>query len=410
MSKITRTKTSAKGGITKAEKEKMEEHARLWIARAMRTSPIEPEKIIPAIEKIYRAARLKVPRIVIVPSPVVMAFAYGASAAILYEREIIAATVAATRNATVAATRNATHAATRTATDTATHAATYTATRDATATATHAATDAATDAATRTATHTATHAATYTATRDATATATIAATHAATDAAQACKDLAGEFGLECAKAWVACYQGGNMWASYEAYITATRDILRLELPSHKKYECWESAAINGGFRVMHKEFCIVSDFPEILKIDNENRPHCENGPSHRWRDGWSLYHWHGQEIPSEWIENKESLTAKIALTWKNIEQRRAACEILGWSNILTELDAKIINTDKDPEIGELVEVIIPEIGRERFLRVRCGTGREFAIPVPPKMKTALEAQAWTWGLDKKDFTKPEIRT
>ena len=100
MSKITRTKTSAKGGITVAEREKMEEHARLWIARAMRTSPIEPEKIIPAIENIYRAARLKVPRIVIVPSPLVMAFAYGASAAILYEREIIAATVAATRNAT----------------------------------------------------------------------------------------------------------------------------------------------------------------------------------------------------------------------------------------------------------------------------------------------------------------------
>ena len=406
MSKITRTKTSAKGGITKAEKEKMEEHARLWIARAMRTSPIEPEKIIPAIEEIYRAARLKVPRIVIVPSPLVMAFAYGASAAILYEREIIAATDTATDTATVAATDTAT----RNATDTATDAATYSATLNATYSATLAATLAATRDATDDATYSATLAATDTATHNATVAATRNATLAATQGAQACKDLAGVFGLECAKAWAACYQGGNMWASYEAYITATRDILRLELPSHKKYECWESAAINGGFRVMHKEFCIVSDFPEILKIDNENRPHCENGPSHRWRDGWSLYHWHGQEIPSEWIENKESLTAKIALTWKNIEQRRAACEILGWSNILTELDAKIINTDKDPEIGELVEVIIPEIGRERFLRVRCGTGREFAIPVPPKMKTALEAQAWTWGLDKKDFTKPEIRT
>jgi hypothetical protein len=201
-----------------------------------------------------------------------------------------------------------------------------------------------------------------------------------------------------------------MWASYEAYITATRDILRLELPSHKKYECWESAAINGGFRVMHKEFCIVSDFPEFIKIDNENRPHCENGPSHKWRDGWSLYYWHGQSIPSEWIENKSSLTAEVALTCGNIEQRRAACEILGWSNILAALDAKIINTDGDPEIGELVEVTIPEIGRERFLRVRCGTGRDFALPVPPNMRTAIEAQAWTWGLDKKDFTKPEIRT
>jgi hypothetical protein len=222
--------------------------------------------------------------------------------------------------------------------------------------------------------------------------------------------MAGNLGLECAKQWFSAYQGGNMWSGYDAYLTAFRDILCLKLPAHDQYSHWERTSINGGFRVMHEEFCMVSDFPEFIKIDNENRPHCENGPSHRWRDGWSLYHWHGRSIPSEWIENKSSLTAEVALTWKNVEQRRAACEILGWSNILAALDAKIINTDGDPEIGELVEVTIPEIGRERFLRVRCGTGREFALPVPPNMKTAIEAQAWTWGLDKKDFTKPEIRT
>ena len=71
----------------------------------------------------------------------------------------------------------------------------------------------------------------------------------------------------------------------------------------------------------------------------------------------------------------------------------------------------LIDRDEDPEIGELVEVEIPEIGREKFLRVLCGTGREFALPVPPDMKTALQANSWTFGFDDfREFMKPEVRT
>ena len=78
--------------------------------------------------------------------------------------------------------------------------------------------------------------------------------------------------------------------------------------------------------------------------------------------------------------------------------------------MLRELKAKTIEKDEDPTIGELVEVTI-EGGRERFLRVLCGTGREFALPVPPDMQTALQANAWTYGIDDAaKFVKPEVRT
>lgn len=93
----------------------------------------------------------------------------------------------------------------------------------------------------------------------------------------------------------------------------------------------------------------------------------------------------------------------------NMEQRRAACEMIGWDKILHELKAKTIDRDDDPEIGELVEVELPESGKERFLRVRCGTGRRFALCVPREMKTALEANAWTWNLKPNEYN-PEVRT
>ena len=97
--------------------------------------------------------------------------------------------------------------------------------------------------------------------------------------------------------------------------------------------------------------------------------------------------------------------------------------------MLAALDAEVIDRDDDPEIGELLEANIPtltagdghffgelleadiqDMGKERFLRVQCATGRTFVLPVPQDMKTALQAQAWTWNIDEKDFIRPEVRT
>jgi len=144
---------------------------------------------------------------------------------------------------------------------------------------------------------------------------------------------------------------------------------------------------------------------------SENRLHREDGPAVYWPSGESYYFWRGVQVPGEWISDKKSLTASLALTWDNIEQRRCACEIIGWARILAELDATVIDHDDDPHVGDLVEVNLPDVGRERFLRVLCGTGREFAIPVPPSITTAIGGQAWTYGYDDpKSFRKPEVRT
>lgn len=165
-----------------------------------------------------------------------------------------------------------------------------------------------------------------------------------------------------------------------------------------------------GWYNAYEDVVVFQHRPEYIRFDEDNRLHCETGPAIRYRDGYSVYSWHGVRVPAEWIENKESLTAKIALTWENVEQRRCACEILGWVKVLSSLDYKVIDSDPDPMIGNLLEVDIPEIGRERFLQVVCGTGRTFALPVPPKMKTALDANAWTYGVEPDLLRELEVRT
>jgi hypothetical protein len=122
-----------------------------------------------------------------------------------------------------------------------------------------------------------------------------------------------------------------------------------------------------------------------------------------------LYNWHGVSIPKEWVTGQKP-TASEALNWPNLEQRRAACEIVGWKNILAELNSKVIDADDDPEIGTLLECEIPDSGKERFLQVKCGTGRDFCLHIPKDCNTALEAQAWCFQLSVNDFIRPEVRT
>ena len=157
--------------------------------------------------------------------------------------------------------------------------------------------------------------------------------------------------------------------------------------------------------------CFASERPLEIKLDENGRLHSETGKSIYYPSGWGFYHWHGVAIPADWVDSKESLTPKMAINWFNVEQRRAACEIVGWDNILKELNATIIDKDDDAKIGTLLEVSLPDSGKENFLSVSCGTGRIFAIPVPQKIKTALEAQAWIHGFDNvNQFLIPEIRT
>ena len=163
----------------------------------------------------------------------------------------------------------------------------------------------------------------------------------------------------------------------------------------------------AGWVMPYRDICFVSERPEYVHFDENRRLHSETGPAIRYPDGFEIYAWHGSQFPKEWTQTKPS--PSDAIHWINTEQRRVACEMVGWDAILNELDAVTIDKNDDPEIGELLCVDFPGIDVEKFLIVKCGTGRQFTLPVPPNMTTALQANAWTWGLEPKEYN-PEVRT
>jgi hypothetical protein len=295
-------------------------------------------------------------------------------------------------------TADAIYAATRAAADEVTDAAIFAATRHAALKQTSAAIDKVTDAEIRIATNSAVDGATAAAARfdvifDALHPA-ILSNHL---------DELVEWFLQCAARWHRSYQGGNMWASYDCYLTAMRDIIGLRLLAHGPYAAWEQCAIHGGFRMMHEKFCMVSDFPEVLKMDEQNRPHCDDGPSHRWRDGWSLYHIHGVKVDGWIVERPDYISPERIEAEQNAEVRRVMIDryVGGIAKYLADSGAKAI--DHDERWGTLLRKEVPDdepivmvklVNRTRELD---GSFKNYMIRVPPACRTAHEAVAWTFG-------------
>lgn len=224
--------------------------------------------------------------------------------------------------------------------------------------------------------------------------------------------MGSEFLKDCFSKEHQNYYGGQMWAPFLAYVSFFRDEMGWENKTLEDFGHWERMAVNSGWAWWHEDIFTVSEKPILLYRDAEGRLHNPNGSAIEYRDGFKMSYWHGVQIPDDWTGSKPNLTSEMALKWPNVEQRRCAMEILGWDKILSDLDTKVVNEDEDPMVGTLLETTI-EGNKEKFLRVLCGTGRKFCLPVPPEMKTALEANAWTFGFDDNNlmgFIKPEVRT
>ena len=396
--------------LTDEQIARFDEWSRKWIDIGLSTEPADFARFKEAIKVAYSKADIGWHNnIVHVQSPIVGAFA-APIASLIINRDISNDAVGdAVRDAVGDAVHGAVHVAVHVAVGgavrDAVHGAVGVAVRDAVHDAVGAAVGAAVHCAVHDAVHCAVHVAVHCAVRDAVGGAVGVAVGAAVRDAvhDAVHDkwfdyIGGQF-------WV----GG--WCGSPAYVSFFTDVcgLRLSDDIQERILSYRAICESVNWYWPHTQFVIVCDRPRIINCDAEGRLHCENGSSIEYRDGWSLYHWHGVAVPKEWVTG-EPPSAKEALTWQNIEQRRAAAEIVGWQNILSELNANVIDKDVEPEVGTLLEADIPDSGKERFLQVKCGTGRIFCLPVPREMQTALEANCWTYGIDADRNYLPEVRT
>lgn len=196
------------------------------------------------------------------------------------------------------------------------------------------------------------------------------------------------------------------WLSFYDYLFNVTD---LRFKNDNRLEPLITLAQHCGWVLTFDEMVVLTQRPCKISFDEEKRTHSEDDFAIKFPDNTGVAIWHGQRIPDEWIFEKDKMKAEEIVKWPNVDQRRAGCEIMGWATILDELNAEIINKDEDPEVGTLLEVDLPDAGKERFLMVLDpNVGKHVALPVPPEMETALQANAWTYNIPMEVF-KPEIR-
>lgn len=421
--------------LTDEHRAQIEPWAQKWIAHGMSTAAMtEEDRAITreAVMGLYRAANLEPPpenRIVFVPSPFVLRFAAGFAAAIWWLRKnrqtapaVSEDTAESTREATDAATSGAINAATNDAARRAVDGATYAATDDATRDATYKATDEATLAATSAAINAAINDATHDSTSEPVNAAAETWYAGVGNMRALARLILGEhhamFGLQCAaRAWN-MWQGGNQWAAWAAFLSFFRHIVKLPI-DYSKWQHWEAAAIHGGPRIMHPDFCMISDRPETLTVDDQSRPHNATGPFCQWRDGTRLYCWHGVQIPAKYYERQH--TAREILDEPNAEVRRAMIErydaLRHSGAFIEDVGAKVLDSSvqrvlsngkwaEKTAVNELLTIDLPGDPEERmvYLRVTCpSTERKYLIRVPPDQRTVRGALAWTANVPEDEY-------
>jgi hypothetical protein len=170
-------------------------------------------------------------------------------------------------------------------------------------------------------------------------------------------------------------------------------------------------ARQASWIVPHEQVCWLSERPELLSHDANGRLHAARGPALRYPDGWSAHAWKGVLVPQWIIERPELISVRAIANANDPQIRRCMIDVFTPQRFIAEGGAYRVSAD---ETGIL--------WRQRWrweawaaVEVRNGTPepdgtyRKYFLQVPPTMRSAREAVAWTYGLSEQRY-RPLLRT
>jgi hypothetical protein len=149
------------------------------------------------------------------------------------------------------------------------------------------------------------------------------------------------------------------------------------------------------------------EFAAIV-YDAQHRPHSVNGSAAiRYSDGTEEFYWHGIHVPEFVARTPEDITVHIIEAEDNIEVRRVMIERYGIQRYMQDCGAVKLHADKTGELyrknlGPNEEPLV-------FVKVKNSTPepdgsiKDYFLRVPPNLRKARAAVAWTFGLDEKTY-------
>jgi hypothetical protein len=151
---------------------------------------------------------------------------------------------------------------------------------------------------------------------------------------------------------------------------------------------------------------VMTDRPVALHRDEQDRLHRADGPALAHPDGWALYAWHGMPVPAEVIARLPGLRPQDITAEPNLELRRVMTESYGTDRYLRDAGGRLIARDRygslwrldRPRIEPLVMVEVVDATPEPD-----GSRTTYWLRVPPDIRSAHAAVAWTFGLNEGNY-------
>ncbi len=202
-------------------------------------------------------------------------------------------------------------------------------------------------------------------------------------------------------------ESGKTWSKWSVSRIAVITLGALELGIGEEFrilyplfEAFEAGAFCFYITDRGIEVCTL---PAVVKMDDQRRLHSASGPAFEWLNDVRDYYWHGVYVEPHVVDQPERLTLADIAAEQNLEVRRVKIERFGQARYLLDSGAREIHRD---DYGTLYRKEMP--GDEPLVMVKVvnatpweadgmGSFKDYFLRVPPTMRTAREAVAWTFG-------------
>ncbi len=185
--------------------------------------------------------------------------------------------------------------------------------------------------------------------------------------------------------WPAFYDfGRKIGAVYSPEADAGLDIL---LRTRRGHIWWDTP-----------RWVVGVERPDVLRVDDQGRYHCETGPALRYRDGFALYYVEGIKIPRFAIETPEKIQITHIRHEVNVAVRRILMNRYGLQRYLTDTDAELL--DRRPNEALLHD----RVENVNWLLCKDGsTDSVHPVFVPNTVRTCADAQLFLAGVPENQF-------
>ena len=213
-----------------------------------------------------------------------------------------------------------------------------------------------------------------------------------------------------------------MWGQQDIYWIAFYKFcenirVKYKNESYELLDKWYELSRSCMWWYPFENYCIICNRPEsIIWDETKTKLHSYYKPVVKFRDGWSIYAIDGISVDERLINNPKSVTIEEIEKEENAELKRIKIQVYDKYRqvgaFIIDSGAVCIHKDiygelfkkeiKDDESLVMVKVINSTINQD-------GRRNEYFLRVPPNMKRAKQAVAWTFGIDE-DKYNPIVET